>query len=61
MIGHFARDILVVDGRGQLQGWQLTPGNVDDRAPVPILAKHLFGKLFGDRGYVSKSLFEQLW
>ena len=39
----------------------LTPGNVDDRKPVPTLAKNLFGKLFGDRGYISQPLFEQLW
>lgn len=47
--------------RDNCTGWQLTPGNINDRAPVPILAKHLFGKLFGNRGYVSKSLFEQLY
>ena len=29
---------------------QLTPGNVDDRKPLPNLAKSLFGKLFGDNG-----------
>lgn len=39
----------------------LTPGNVDDRKPVPQLAKRLFGKLFGDKGSLSQALFEQLW
>ena len=38
----------------------LTPGNVDDRKPVPKLVKDLFGKLFGDKGYVSQPLFEFL-
>jgi hypothetical protein len=52
---------LVVNDQGELLACQLTPGNVDDRTPVPILSKRLFGKLFGDRGYVSRSLFEQLW
>jgi transposase len=52
---------LVVNDQGELLACQLTPGNVDDRTPVPILSKRLFGKLFGDRGYVSKPLFEQLW
>ena len=52
---------LVVNDQGQLLGCQLTSGNVDDRTPVPTLAKHLFGKLFGDRGYVSQPLFDQLW
>ena len=39
----------------------VTPGNVDDRVVVPPLVKDLFGKLFGDKGYVSQPLFEQLW
>jgi hypothetical protein len=52
---------LVVNDQGQLLGCQITSGNVDDRAPVPVLAKQLFGKLFGDRGYISKPLFDQLW
>ncbi len=38
----------------------LTPGNVDDRKPVPHLAKKLFGKLFGDKGYISQSLAQSL-
>ncbi|WP_371113308.1 transposase [Nitrosomonas sp. Nm33] len=25
------------------------------------MAHSLFGKLFGDRGYISQALFEQLW
>jgi hypothetical protein len=38
-----------------------TPGNVDDRQPVPKLARRLFGNLIGDRGYISQTLFAQLW
>lgn len=52
---------LVVNQYGQVLAFWLTPGNVDDRKPVPRLAKKLFGKLFGDRGYLSHPLFEQLW
>ena len=33
---------------------------MDDRTPVPNLANRLIGKLFGDRGYVSKKLTELL-
>jgi hypothetical protein len=52
---------LIVNDRGELLAFQLTPGNVDDRQPVPTLARALFGKLFGDKGYISQALFEQLW
>ena len=38
----------------------MTPGNVDDRQPVPRLAQRLFGKLFGDKGYISQPLADQL-
>jgi len=32
----------------------LTLGNVDDRKPVPKLARKLFGKLLGDKGFSLK-------
>jgi len=51
---------LVVNDRGELLNVALTPGNVDDRQPVPRLVKRLFGHLFADRGYISQPLFEQL-
>jgi len=52
---------IVTNDRGELLAVRLTPGNVDDRQPVPELAQTLFGKLFGDRGYLSQPLFEQLF
>lgn len=52
---------LVVNDCGELLSVTLTPGNVDDRAVVPALVKDLFGKLFGDKGYISQPLFEQLF
>ena len=51
---------LAVNEHGELIGFRLTPGNVDDRKPVPGLAKHLFGKLFGDKGYLSTPLRDEL-
>ena len=47
---------LIINDRSELLGVRLTPGNVDDRLPVPEMAKGLFGKLFGDRGYISQAL-----
>jgi hypothetical protein len=51
---------VVFNDRGELLNMALTPGNVDDRAPVPDLVKDLFGKLFADKGYVSQALFQAL-
>jgi hypothetical protein len=52
---------LVINDCGELLSLRLTPGNTDDRRPVPELVKGLFGKLFGDKGYVSQPLFETLY
>ena len=52
---------LVINDRGELLGLTLTPGQVDDRRPVRKLVRQLWGKLFGDRGYIGQELFEQLW
>lgn len=54
---------LAVNDQGELLACCLTPGNIDDRKPVPRLVKRRRGKLFGDRGSVSAPLtallFEQ--
>ncbi len=47
---------ITVSERGELLSWFITQGNVDDRRPVPRLARKLWGKLFGDKGYVSNPL-----
>jgi transposase len=52
---------LIVNEQGQLLNLNITPGNIDDRKPVPELMKSVFGKVFGDRGYVSKSLASKLF
>jgi len=52
---------VVVNDRGELLAVYLTPGNIDDRQPVPHLTQHLFGKLFGDKGYLSQPLFSLLF
>ena len=52
---------LAVNDRGDLLACCLTPGNVDDRAPVPYLVKRLRGKVFGDRGYISAPLTQVLF
>ncbi len=51
---------LVVNDRGEILQFCITPGNVDDRKPVPRLVKKLFGKVFGDRGYISQALAKTL-
>ncbi|MGI6717890.1 MAG: IS982 family transposase [Bacteroidales bacterium] len=54
---------LIINDKGEILDFILTPGNVDDREPLKNmdLHKRIFGKLFGDKGYISKNLFEQLF
>jgi hypothetical protein len=51
----------VVNDQGELLNIQITPGNTDDRQPVEDLLQGLYGKVFADRGYVSKALAERLF
>ena len=53
---------LVVNDQGELLSFALTPGNTDDRNGNLIykLTKNLYGKLFGDKGYLSKDLTQSL-
>jgi hypothetical protein len=51
---------LMVDDCGEILSFSITRGNVDDRVPVPKMAKNFIGKLFGDKGYISKKLAELL-
>lgn len=54
---------IIVNDRGELLAVRITPGNVSDanKSVVMGLTRGLQGKLFGDKGYLSKEVFEQLW
>jgi hypothetical protein len=54
---------LVINDKGEILSFYLTPGNVDDRdlKVIEPLAKELFGKLFGDKGYLSNKISDILF
>jgi hypothetical protein len=54
---------LIINDKGEILDFVLTPGNIDDRKPLTgsNLLSRIYGKLFGDKGYISQSLFEQLF
>lgn len=53
----------IINDKGEILDFVLTPGNVDDREPLTgtNLLNKIYGKLFADRGYISQSLFEKLF
>ncbi|ORU95050.1 MAG: transposase [Cycloclasticus sp. symbiont of Bathymodiolus heckerae] len=52
---------IIVNHVGDILAAKITPANVDDRKPVPELAKEMSGKLYADKGYISKALSANLF
>ncbi len=54
---------LICNERGELLNFMITPGDVDDRKPLEYKAfvEFIYGKLVGDKGYISKNLFQRLF
>ena len=52
---------LVINHKGEIMAVRITPGNIDDRAVLDTMTQGLEGKLFADKGYISKDLFASLW
>jgi len=54
---------IVINDKGEIIKYQITPGDTDDRTPLKdnSFTKKLFGKLIGDKGYISQSLFDLLF
>ena len=54
---------LVRNERGEILSFMVTPGNIDDREPLRNSAflEAISGKLVGDKGYISKGLFDRLF
>lgn len=52
----------VINQYGEIISFVLSPGNVDDRnrKVVSTLVRPLWGRLFGDRGYISSALTQEL-
>jgi hypothetical protein len=51
---------LIVNEVGEILAFQLTPGNIADVSMLEKLSKGLFGKLFGDKGYISGDITAKL-
>ena len=52
---------MIINEKGGLLAVKVTAGNVDDRTYVSEMSSEIFGKIFGDKGYISKKLFEELF
>ena len=54
---------LIVNDKGEILNFVLTQGNVDDREPLKEgnILNEIFGKLYADKGYISKDLATMLF
>jgi len=54
---------IVINDKGEILDFLFTQANVNDRAPLKDKNVHdkIFGKLIADKGYISKTLFDQLF
>lgn len=52
---------LIINECGELLAVKCTQANVDDRSPVLDMVKNISGKLYGDKGYISKELTVNLF
>lgn len=51
----------IVNEFGEILSFILTPGNVHDIKVLNKISKNLTGKIFGDKAYISKEIFNELY
>ena len=53
---------IIINDKGELLSFCVTQANIDDREPLKneTFLKAIFGKLFGDKGYISEKLTQLL-
>ncbi len=52
---------LIINHQGDILAVKITPANTDDRKPVADMCQSVVGKLYGDKGYISHALAEELF
>lgn len=54
---------LIINGSGEILSFCITPGNISDinEEVIEKLTKNIFGKLIGDKGYISGKIFKKLF
>ncbi len=52
---------IIINENGEILSFLVTPGNVSDISVLDRLSKGVFGKMFGDKGYISSKLGKRLF
>jgi hypothetical protein len=51
----------VINHKGQVMALKITPGNTADSTVLDQMTQRLAGKLYADKGYIGRELFNKLW
>jgi Transposase DDE domain len=51
----------VINHKGQIMALKITSGNIADSSVLDEITRHLTGKLYADKGYISSEMFHTLW
>jgi hypothetical protein len=51
----------VINHKGQIMALKITPGNTADSTVLEEISQYLTGKLYADKGYISRAVFSKLW
>jgi hypothetical protein len=51
----------VINHKGQIMALKITPGNTADSTVLDAITQPLTGKLYADKGYIGRALFNKLW
>lgn len=52
---------ITINNKGEIMAIKFTAGNISDLSVLDDITKNLRGKVFGDRGFISKEIFKRLW
>jgi hypothetical protein len=52
---------VVINHKGEIMAVKITPGNIADSTVLDEITRHLTGKLYADKGYISREVFTKLW
>ena len=52
---------LIINSKAEIMAIKITKGNANDLSAVLNMTQGLQGKIFGDKGYISKDLFNKLY
>ena len=52
---------VVINHKGEIMAVKITSGNIADSTVLDEITRHLTGKLYADKGYISREMVTKLW